>query len=184
MILMVKSHRVMLRRHPPGEWRDTGLGTRGGQEPFAEPQHVQARGRQEMSQMDPGKPHVAGPSPACAPNPARNRPFDAATAGILLLKCVGPFPLPGGLEGLILRLGTDGQCPPWIALLRTYTLGYVVAAPTVLRRELHRDDGIPPIISGRRPARAHLASRTSRVLLVPIDLEVLGVKTGCLAGLP
>ena len=43
---------------------------------------------------------------------------------------------------------------------------------------------MPAILYGRRPARTELAGRTSRLLLVPIDLDMLGVKTAPFAGLP
>jgi hypothetical protein len=49
-------------RHQPGEWRDAGLGPRGLQEPFAEPEDVQAYRRQDMPQTDPCQPDVAGAS--------------------------------------------------------------------------------------------------------------------------
>jgi hypothetical protein len=40
------------------------------------------------------------------------------------------------------------------------------------------------ILHGRRPADTGLPSRADRVLPVPIDLAMLGVTTGPLAGLP
>ena len=137
-----------------------------------------------MSQMDPREAHVAGPSQACAPCPARDGAFDPGPSGILCLKRLCGFPLPSRLEGLILRLGPDGERPPGVTLLRAYALGYWVAAPTILARELHLNGGIPAIIDGRRPADTRLARRTGRLLLVPINLEVLGVNAGSLAGLP
>ena len=76
------------------------------------------------------------------------------------------------------------MCPPGIALLERTQCANVVAAPTILGRELHLDDGIATVIEGRRPADAGLAGWTGRVLLVPINREVLGIKAGPLAGLP
>jgi hypothetical protein len=134
--------------------------------------------------MDPGQTPVAGPSQACAPNPARHRPFDTSAAGILRLTRVGRLPWPCDLERLLVRLGPDGQCPPWITLLRAYALGSWLAAPTILGRALHLDHGIPAMIHGRRPACTGLPSGADRVWLVPIDLEVLGVKAGPCTGLP
>lgn len=53
--------------HPePGERREMGLGMQGLQEPLAEPQHVQAHRRQQMSQLDPGKTPGTGSSQARA----------------------------------------------------------------------------------------------------------------------
>jgi hypothetical protein len=40
------------------------------------------------------------------------------------------------------------------------------------------------VIDGGRPADAGLAGRTGRLVLVPIDREMLDVKAGALAGLP
>jgi hypothetical protein len=83
-----------------------------------------------------------------------------------------------------LRLRRDGERPSGIALLRSYTLRDVVAAPAILARELYLNDGILAVIDGWRPADTGLASRTSRVLLAPIDLDMLRVKAGACAGLP
>src|SRR5688572_15010621 len=137
-----------------------------------------------MSQTDPCQPDIAGASQAGTAGPARDGAFNAGAAGILRLKYLCVFPLPSRLEGLILWLGPDGQRAPRVTLLRADALGYVVTAPAIFGRELHLDDGIPAIIDGRRPADTHLAGRTACVLLVPIDREVLGVKTGSRAGLP
>jgi hypothetical protein len=134
--------------------------------------------------VHPPKADVAGPSQAQAACLARDRPFDAGAAGILRLKRPGGFPLPGRLERLILWLGPDGERPPGVALLRAYALGYVGTASAIFARELHLDDRIPAIIHGRRPADTRLARRTGRVLLVPIDLEMLDVKAGARASLP
>ena len=60
----------------------------------------------------------------------------------------------------------------------------MVAPPTVFAGELYLDDGIAAVLHGRRPTDTRLAGRTARVLLAPIDLEVLGIKAGPLAGLP
>jgi hypothetical protein len=132
--------------------------------------------------MDPREAHVTGASQVCAPCPARHSAFNPSTAGILRLKRVCRFPLLGRLEGLILRLGPDGERPPGIALRGAYTLGSWVAVPTILGRELHLDDQIPTVIHGRRPPSAGLAGRAGCVLLAPINLEMLGVKAGLFAG--
>jgi hypothetical protein len=96
-------------RHQPYERGDAGFGRHSLQEPLAEPEHVQPYRRQNMSQMDPCEAHVAGPSQACAPCPARDGAFTPGTAGILCLKHGRRFPLPGHLQGLVLRLGPDGE---------------------------------------------------------------------------
>jgi hypothetical protein len=92
--------------------------------------------------------------------------------------------LPSRLEGLILRLGPDGQRAPRVTLLRADARGDVVTAPAIFGRALHRDDGIPTIIESRRPTDTGLAGRTGRVLLAPINLKVLGIKAIPCAGLP
>jgi hypothetical protein len=66
--------------------------------------------------MHPGEAPIAGASEACGPYSARVGAFNAGAARIFRLKRVGRFPLPGRLEGLILRLGPDGERPPWIAV--------------------------------------------------------------------
>ncbi len=71
-----------------------------------------------------------------------------------------------------------------VTLLRAYVLGSLVAAPTILARELYLDDGIPPITRRRRSADTRLAGRTGRLWLAPINLEVLGVNAVPLAGSP
>jgi hypothetical protein len=43
---------------------------------------------------------------------------------------------------------------------------------------------MPAIIQGGRPADPRLARRTTRLVLVPIDLDMLDVKAGALAGVP
>jgi hypothetical protein len=58
----------------------------------------------------------------------------------------------------------------------------LVAAPTILGRELHLDDGIPVIIHDRCPADTGLADRTGGLFPLPVNLEVLGVKAGPFAG--
>ena len=73
--------------------------------------------------MDPCEAHVTGAPQACAPCPARDGAFNPSTAGILRLKRVCRFPLLGRLEGLILRLGPDGEHPPGVALRGAYALG-------------------------------------------------------------
>jgi hypothetical protein len=134
--------------------------------------------------VHPSEADVARPSQAHASCLARERPFDAGAARILRLKRLCSFPLPCRLESLVLRLRPDGECPPGIALLRAYTWRDLVAAPTILGRELYLNDGLLAVIDGRRPADTGLASWTSRVLLVPINLEMVSVKTGPCAGLP
>ena len=59
--------------------------------------------------MDPCQADVARPSQACTPRRARDRAFNPGAARILRLKRLCRFPLPGDLEGLILRLGPDGD---------------------------------------------------------------------------
>jgi hypothetical protein len=103
--------------------------------------------------MDPREAPIAGSSQACAPCPTRDGAFNPGTAGILRLKRRCGFPLPGCLEGLILRLGPDGERPPGVTLLRAYALTSLVAAPTILGRELHLDDGVPAVIHSRCPAQ-------------------------------
>ncbi len=101
-----------------------------------------------MSQTDPCQPEVARAAQACTSYAARDRPFNPSPAGILCLKRLGRFALPGRLERLLWRLRSNGERPPGVAPLRAYALDYVVAAPTILGRELHLDDGIPAIIHG------------------------------------
>ncbi len=137
-----------------------------------------------MSQTDPCQPDIAGASQACTPYAARDGAFDPGAAGVLRLKRLGGFPLPCRLERLVWRLRTDGERPSGIALLRAYPWRDWVAAPAILGRELYLNDGILAVLDGRRPADPGLASRTSRVWLVPIDLDMLRVKTGPCAGLP
>ena len=161
-----------------------GLSPRGLQESLAEPQHIEPYGGEDVPQVHPSAADVAGPSQAHAACLARNRPFDAGPAGIRRLKCLRGFPLPGRLEGLILRLGPDGERAPGVALLRADALGDVVAAPAIAARELHLDDGIPAIIKSRLPPDIGLAGGTGRVPLAPIHLEVLGIKAIPCAGLP
>ena len=60
----------------------------------------------------------------------------------------------------------------------------MVAVPTILSRKFHLHDGIPAVIHDCRPANTGLTGWLGRVLLGPIDLEMLDVKTGPLAGLP
>jgi hypothetical protein len=171
-------------RHQSCKRRDASFRLCGLQEPLAEPQRVQPHGREDVSQVRPSEADGARPSKAHATCLARDRPFDAGAARILHLKRGCRFPLPGCLEGLILRLRPDGERPSGIALLRAYTLRHVVAALTILARELHLNDRMLAVIDGGRPADTGLAGWTGRVLLVPIDLEMLGVKAGSLAGLP
>jgi hypothetical protein len=83
-----------------------------------------------------------------------------------------------------LWLRPDGQWPPGITLLRAYARSQMIAAPTILGRALHLDDGMPAMIHGRPPARADLTGRTGRVLRVPLNLEGLGGKASSLACLP
>ena len=54
----------------------------------------------------------------------------------------------------------------------------------VASRELYFDHGVPAIVHGRHPASTGLAALTGRVVLVPIGLQVLGVKVGPFARLP
>jgi hypothetical protein len=108
--------------HQPCERCDAGFGTPSLKEPLAKSEHVQPHCRQQMSQMDPREAHVAGPSQAEAPCPTRDGAFNPGTAGILRLKRLCGFPLPGCLEGLILRLGPDGERPPGVTLLRADAL--------------------------------------------------------------
>src|SRR5918992_5400851 len=88
---------------------------------------------------------VAGAAQACTPCAARDRPFNPGAAGILCMKCLGRFALPGRLEHLILRLRSNGERSPGKALLRAYALGYAVAAPTIFARKFHLDDRIAAI---------------------------------------
>jgi hypothetical protein len=82
--------------------------------------------------MDPCDSDIAGTAQACASHPARDRAFDAGAARILRSKGIHCLPPPGRLEGLILPLRPDGECPPGIAPLRAYTLRHMVAAATIL----------------------------------------------------
>ena len=91
---------------------------RGFQEPLAEPQYVQPHGCEDVSQVHPPEADVAGPSQAQAAWLARDRPVDAGAAGILCLKRLCGFPLPGRLERLLWRLRSNGERPPGIALFR------------------------------------------------------------------
>ena len=134
--------------------------------------------------MNPCEADIAGAAQAGAPCPAGDRPFDARTPRIRSPKRVGRLPLPGRLEGLILPLRPDRECPSGIALLRADTLRHVGAAPTILAGELDLHDRILAVIDGGRPADTGLASWTGRVLPVPIDLEMLGVKASPGLGLP
>ena len=81
--------------------------------------------------MHPREPNVAGPSQACAAGPARDGAFDPGAARILCLKRGRRFPLPGGLERLLLRLGPDAERPPGVALLGAHALCSRGAVPTV-----------------------------------------------------
>lgn len=134
--------------------------------------------------MDPGQAHIAGASQACTPHPTGYSAFDPCAARIRRLQGACGLPLAGGLEGLILWLRSDAEGPPRVALGRPDTVRDLVAAPTVLGRELHLDDWIPTIIYRWCPAGTGLARRAGGLLLVPIDLEVLGIKAGPLTGLP
>jgi hypothetical protein len=186
-VLLWRSHsglRCWCLRHQSCKRREVGFCPCGPQQPLAEPEHIQPHRCQDMSQTDPCQPDVAGAAQTCTPCAARDGAFNPGAAGVLRLKRLGRFALPGRLERLVLRLRPDGERPPGGTRLRAYTLGYVVAAPAIFGRELHRDDGIPAIIDGRRPAGAGLAGRTGRVRLVPIDLEMLDVKAGPCTGLP
>jgi hypothetical protein len=113
--------------------------------------------------MHPREPDGAGPSPACAPAPARHRPVAPGAARLLCLNRLGGFPWPGRLEGLLRRLGPAGERPPGGTRLRADALGDMVAAPTIVARALHRDDRLPAGINGGRPAETHLARRTGRL---------------------
>jgi hypothetical protein len=90
----------------------------GLQEPLAEPQDVQPHGCEDGSQVHPSAAEVTWPPQAHAACLPRDRPFDAGAAGIRRLKRLSHFPLPGGLEGLLLRLGSKGERPAGRALLR------------------------------------------------------------------
>src|SRR5262249_58953462 len=137
-----------------------------------------------MAEMHPRQPNGAGPSQACASCPARDGAFDPGAARIVRLKRGRCFPLPGCLEGLIWRLGPDGERPPGIALLGAHTRRSRGAGPTVLACELHLDDRIIAVIHRGRPADTGLAGRTDGVWLGPSNREGLGIKAGSLAGLP
>jgi hypothetical protein len=115
--------------------------------------------------MPPWEPHVAGPPSACAPDPARHRPVDPDAARLRRLKRLGRCPWPGRLEGLRRRLG--------VTRLRADALGDVVAASAICARAHHRDDRMPAMIPGGRPADPRLARRTTRLVRVPIDLDML-----------
>jgi hypothetical protein len=134
--------------------------------------------------MDSHETDRTGTPQACAPCPAQDGPFNAGTAGILRRTRRRRFPLPSHVEGLLWRLGPDGERPPGIAVLRAYTRHYLVAVLTILGRELHLDDSTPAMIHRRHPARAGLAGRAGRVPLAPIKLDVLGGKADPFAGLP
>jgi hypothetical protein len=134
--------------------------------------------------MHPGQANITGASQARGPCSARDRAFAPGAARILRLKRVRGFPLPGRLEGLMVRLGPDGEPPPWRALLGAYTWRDLVAVPTIFGREFNLADGIPAMIHRRRPARTGLAGRTGRVLLVLLDLAVLGITASPCARLP
>jgi hypothetical protein len=82
--------------------------------------------------MHPDTADVAGAAQACAPGPARDRPFDPGAARIVRLKRVCRFTLPGCLSGVIWPLGPDGERPPWVALLSAHTWRELGAAPAVL----------------------------------------------------
>jgi hypothetical protein len=63
-ILLAKSHQVMRGGigHRPCERRDTGVSRGGFQEPLSEPEHVQPRGRSDVSRVHPPEADVARPS--------------------------------------------------------------------------------------------------------------------------
>jgi hypothetical protein len=134
--------------------------------------------------MPPWEPHVAGPPSACAPDPARHRPVDPGAARLRRLKRLGRCPWPGRLAGLRRRLGPDGARPPGVTRLRADALGDGVAASAICARARHRDDRIPAMIPGGRPTDPRLARRTTRLVRVPSDLDMLDVQAGALAGLP
>src|SRR5262249_17880902 len=88
------------------------------------------------------------------------------------------LPVAGPHGGLIVRLGPDSERSLRRALRGSDTARDLLAAPTICGRKLHLHDGMPTTIQGWCPTTTALADRTDRVVLVPMDLEMLGVQAG------
>src|SRR5262245_19330183 len=78
-----------------------------------------------------------------------------------------------GVQGLIVRLATDGEHAPW----RAGTLGSTGTGLAILAGAVHLYDLILPLLYRRGPAGAARPARTPRLALVPIDREAPGIKS-------
>ncbi len=70
------------RGQQAGEGRTPGLGAGSIDEPFAQAQEVDGQGRQDVRQVRPRQPDVAGPPQPTAADPARESPLDARPLGV------------------------------------------------------------------------------------------------------
>jgi hypothetical protein len=84
----------------------------------------------------------------------------------------------------MLLFATDAQHPSRIALLGTDTLGELRTHSAICARELDPDDLVLVPIHTGCPTSAPFALGTRRSVLLPINLELCGGKTGLLACLP
>lgn len=133
-------------RHQPGERRDSGLGMRRLREPFAESQHVQPHGRQNVSETDPRKADVTGAPQTCGPYPSRDGAFNAGTARIRRLKRVrslpvaGRFGAPASMAGAGWSASDGGRkhgAPPRICL-KPSRCRCIVPVPAGLRHQYQK----------------------------------------------
>jgi hypothetical protein len=125
-------------------------------------------------------PEIPGSSQPLGTGPLGQRPFNPGASGICCGVCGGGLARSGGVQGLIVRLATDGAHAPW----RAGTLGSTGTRLTILDGELNLHDLILPLIHRRCPAGAEMSARTSRLALVPIDREATGITSLGGLGLP
>src|SRR3954451_9648405 len=105
-------------------------------------------GGEDMGQVGLGATDVARPAQAAGPHALRDGAFDARAAAVERGKGDRLLPLTRGLQGAVLRLRADRQCPagvlraaPWVQ-----AEGATGTRAAVDLRELDLDHGVRPLV--------------------------------------
>ena len=166
--------------HHPFKSREARLGQRFFHEPVPHAHEVDYRRGHDMLEGGFHLPEIPGSSQTIGTRPLGQPPFHTSASGIFCGVCGGGLARSGCVQGLIVRLATDGEH----ATLSAGTLCSTGTRLAILDGELNLHDLILPLIHRRGPAGAEMPARTPRLALVPIDHKATGIKSLRGLGLP